>query len=246
MWETIQNGGPLMIPLILGAILTITYSIERLWVFSKTPGPEEAKAQLDELEDLLSRGSAEQAVNRCNEGRGVLNYVFARLLRRHAALVIEQREFNETNEEIIRASEMAGSQELGRFMFRQQELNDLKQELVIETEEAARGYLARHLPILHTVGNISPLLGLLGTITGMIIAFESIAVAGAGDPKVVAGGISQALVTTATGLVVAIPSIVIYRYLARRAEAMLEDVEMYGHAFANTLIMTSQARQAGE
>lgn len=244
MWETIQNGGPLMVPLILGAILTITYSIERLWVFSRTPGADEAKAQLDELESVLARGGEAQAVDRCNEGSGVLNYVFARLLKRHAALVIEQREFTETNEEIIKNSEMAGSHDLGRFLFRQQELADLKQELMIETEEAARGYLARHLPILHTIGNISPLLGLLGTITGMIIAFESIATAGAGDPKVVAAGISQALVTTATGLVVAIPSIVIYRYLARRAEATLEEVEMYGHAFSNTLIMSAQARGA--
>ena len=246
MWETIQNGGPLMVPLILGAVLGLTYSIERLWVFSKMPNAEVAKQQLDELEDLLARGGEAAAVERCSKGRGALNFVFARLLKRHAALRIEQREFRDTNEEIIRNSEMAGSQELGRFLFRQQELADLKQELVIETEESARNYLARHLPVLHTIGNISPLLGLLGTITGMIIAFESIAVAGAGDPKVVAGGISQARVTTATGLVVAIPTIVMYRYLARKAEAMLEQVEIYGHAFANTLIMSSQGRDGGD
>jgi biopolymer transport protein ExbB len=78
----------------------------------------------------------------------------------------------------------------------------------------------------------------------MIIAFEAIAVAGAGDPKVVAGGISQALVTTATGLIIAIPTVVVYRILSRRAEAMRENVEMYGHAFANTLIMSSQTGDA--
>jgi biopolymer transport protein ExbB len=136
---------------------------------------------------------------------------------------------------------MGGSGEMGRFMVMQQELSDLKQELVIETEEAARGYLGRHLAMLNTIGNIAPLLGLLGTITGMIVAFESIAVAGAGDPRVVAGGISQALVTTASGLVIAIPTIISYRYLARKAESLLETVEVYGHAFANSLIMTTQA-----
>jgi biopolymer transport protein ExbB len=77
----------------------------------------------------------------------------------------------------------------------------------------------------------------------MIIAFESIAVAGAGDPKVVAGGISQALVTTASGLIVAIPTIVAYRYLARKADKSLERTEVYGHAFANTLIMAGQRSQ---
>lgn len=241
MWEIIQSGGPLMVPLILCAILVVAYSIERFLVLSRMPSPEQAKDQLDALEDALRRGGQERAAELCNEGKGVLNFVFARILKRHNTLMIEQREFRETNEEIIKRAEMGGSGELGRFMVMQQELADLKQELVIETEEAARGYLGRHLAMLNTIGNIAPLLGLLGTITGMIIAFESIAVAGAGDPRVVAGGISQALVTTASGLVIAIPTIVSYRYLARRAESLLETVEVYGHAFANSLIMTTQA-----
>ncbi len=241
MWETIQSGGPLMVPLILAAVLVVAYSIERFWVLSQMPSAEEAKQQLDALEAALSRGGQEAAASACDEGKGVLNFVFARILRRHNALMIEQREFRDTNEEIIRRAEMGGSGEMGRFMVMQQELADLKQELVIETEEAARGYLGRHLALLNTIGNIAPLLGLLGTITGMIVAFESIAVAGAGDPRVVAGGISQALVTTASGLVITIPTIVSYRYLARKAESLLETVEVYGHAFANSLIMTTQA-----
>ncbi len=241
MWETIQSGGPIMVPLILAAVLVVGYSIERFWVLGKMPTAEEAKDQLDRLEDALKRGGQDAAAVACDEGKGVLNFVFARILKRHNALMIEQREFHDTNEEIVRRAEMGGSGELGRFMVKQQELADLKQELVIETEEAARGYLGRHLSMLNTIGNIAPLMGLLGTITGMIIAFESIAVAGAGDPRVVAGGISQALVTTASGLVIAIPTIISYRYLAGRAEALLETVEVYGHAFANSLIMTSQA-----
>ena len=80
----------------------------------------------------------------------------------------------------------------------------------------------------------------------MIIAFESIAVAGTGDPKVVAGGISQALGTTAAGLIVAIPTIVAYRYLARRAEICKERVEVYGHAFSNALIMAGKRREGAQ
>ena len=241
MWETIQSGGPMMMPLILSAVLAIAYSIERALVLNRMPTADEAKAQLDDLEKTLARGGQDAAVARCNEGKGVINFVFARLLKRHDMLIVEQREFRDTNEEIIRRAEMGGSHELGRFMAKQQELSDLKQELVIETEEAARGYLSRNLSVLQTIGTISPLLGLLGTITGMILAFEAIAVAGAGDPRVVAGGISQALVTTATGLIIAIPTLVIYRILSRRAEAMRGDVEVYGHAFANSLIMSSQS-----
>jgi biopolymer transport protein ExbB len=96
--------------------------------------------------------------------------------------------------------------------------------------------LSRFLPVLNTVGNIAPLLGLLGTITGMISAFESIAKAGTGDPQVVAGGISQALITTATGLIVAIPSIIFYRYLGAKAESQKQNVEIYAITFSNSLL----------
>jgi biopolymer transport protein ExbB len=230
-----------MVPLISCAILAIAYSIERFWVLSRLPDQERAKGELDGLEAALFAGGREGVVDACNQGKGVLNFVFASLLKRHDTLLIEQREFQETNEEIIRLAEIGGGGEMGRFMVLQQELADLKSELVTETEAAARSYLGKNLPLLNTIGNISPLIGLLGTITGMIIAFESIAVAGAGDPRVVAGGISQALVTTATGLIIAIPTIISYRYLARKADRSLEQVEVYGHAFANSLIMSSRS-----
>ncbi len=244
MWETIQSGGPLMVLLIGCAVLSIAYILERLWVFSQLPSSEAAQQELDELERILIDRGEEATVEQCNQGKGLLNFVFAALLRRYDTLMIEQREFKDTHEEMIQLAQSSGGGDVSRFMVMQRELTDLKDELVIETEEAARAYLGKNLPILNTIGNISPLLGLLGTILGMIIAFESIAVAGAGDPKVVAGGISQALVTTASGLIVAIPTIVAYRYLARKADKSLERTEVYGHAFANTLIMAGQRRQA--
>jgi len=86
------------------------------------------------------------------------------------------------------------------------------------------------------VGVVSPLLGLLGTIIGMIVAFSSIALSGTGDPRVVAGGISQALITTATGLVIAVPVIVFYRYLGQKAETSMSSVEVYATTFSHTLL----------
>ena len=238
MWEIVKSGGPLMVPLTICAILAVAYTIERLWILNHIPVPDRAKEELDRLEASLLNGGREAVVEECNQGKGVLNFIFSSLLKRHDTLLIEQREFQETNQEIVRLADSAGGGEVGRFMVMQREQTDMKGELVIETEGAARTYLARNLPTLYTIGNISPLLGLLGTIMGMIIAFESIAVAGAGDPRVVAGGISQALVTTATGLIIAIPTIVAYRYLSRRADRALERVEVYGHACANTLLLS--------
>mgnify|MGYP001199185371 CR=1 FL=1 len=242
MWEIIKSGGPLMVPLIGCAVLSLAYIIERLWVFSRLPDRAQAQQELSRIEASLVNGGEEAVVEEVNNGKGVLNHVFAALLSRYDILMLEQREFRETNEEIVQLSEAGGGGQIARFIERRQELSDLKEELVIETEEASRSYLGKHLPILNMIGNITPLLGLLGTIIGMILAFESIAAVGTGDPKVVADGISQALVTTASGLIVAIPTIVAYGYLARKADLFLDQVEVFGHAFSNALIMAGRRR----
>ena len=78
--------------------------------------------------------------------------------------------------------------------------------------------LERFLTILGTIAGIAPLLGLLGTVTGMIKAFNVISLAGIGNPQMLAGGISEALITTAAGLTVAIPAFVFYKFLRSRVD----------------------------
>lgn len=78
--------------------------------------------------------------------------------------------------------------------------------------------LEKNIPILGLVATISPLLGLLGTVTGMIRMFHQVSIRGIGDHKFVASGIWEALITTAAGLIVAIPSYVGYRYLLSLAD----------------------------
>ena len=86
--------------------------------------------------------------------------------------------------------------------------------------------LERNLATLSTIGNITPLLGLLGTVFGMIKAFNVIAIMGVGKPEALAGGISEALLTTAFGLSVAIPTIVIYNYLSHRVDKLIKEMEI--------------------
>jgi len=88
--------------------------------------------------------------------------------------------------------------------------------------------LERYLTSLHTIAVISPLLGLLGTVTGMIQVFETIVTEGNGNTSLLAGGISQAMVTTAVGLCIAIPALVFYNFLNRKVEFLL--IEMERHA----------------
>jgi biopolymer transport protein ExbB len=81
--------------------------------------------------------------------------------------------------------------------------------------------ITRNLTLIKIISVVAPLLGLLGTVTGMINTFQAITLFGTGDPKLMAGGISQALVTTVLGLVVAIPTVFIYTILNTRSKSLL-------------------------
>ena len=85
--------------------------------------------------------------------------------------------------------------------------------------------LEKRVGILATVGNLAPLLGLLGTVSGMIKTFNVISVEGVGNPSSLAGGIAEALITTAAGLCVAIPTLVCYRILRDKAESLIFEME---------------------
>lgn len=102
-------------------------------------------------------------------------------------------------------------------------------EIVKEAVEDAGRHvvpdLERFLNALGTVAAITPFLGLFGTVIGMIDMFAGISTQGIGDPAVVAGGIAQALVTTAAGIGVAIPSVMFYRYFRGRVNEILMDME---------------------
>jgi biopolymer transport protein ExbB len=83
----------------------------------------------------------------------------------------------------------------------------------------------RGLSVLAIFGAVAPLLGLLGTVTGMIDTFRVITLFGTGDPKLMSGGISEALVTTELGLAVAIPIMLMHTFLSRRVDAIVGEME---------------------
>jgi biopolymer transport protein ExbB len=88
--------------------------------------------------------------------------------------------------------------------------------------------LKKRLTILDTIITLAPLLGLLGTITGMISSFGIMSEAGLGQPHAVTGGVAEALIATAAGLLIAILTLVPYNYFSNRAERELEEIEYYG------------------
>jgi biopolymer transport protein ExbB len=100
---------------------------------------------------------------------------------------------------------------------------DVLQE--VGRQEAKR--LNRHLNILETIAAIGPLLGLLGTVTGMIRTFAAVARVGIGDPQQLSSGLSEAMITTAAGLMVGIPALVAHNWLTGRVDGIVFDLEVY-------------------
>jgi biopolymer transport protein ExbB len=85
--------------------------------------------------------------------------------------------------------------------------------------------LGRHVRGLGVIANLAPMLGFLGTVTGMIKAFQAIAAAGVSNPSLVASGISEALLTTAAGLLVGIPSLALFHFFRSRADRFVTEME---------------------
>ncbi len=95
--------------------------------------------------------------------------------------------------------------------------------------------LVNHMWLLGVVAHVTPLVGLLGTVSGMIKAFRVIAAGGAGRPELLATGISQALITTAAGLTVAIPALIAYNYYNNKIDNIISDIEKTIVEFTNSL-----------
>jgi biopolymer transport protein ExbB len=109
--------------------------------------------------------------------------------------------------------------------------------------------LERYLGTLGTIAGVSPLLGLLGTVLGMIQMFAGVTVSGVGNPAAVAGGIGQALITTAAGLIVAIPALIAYRHLRGRVDGLVVEMEKETIKFLETVSarnrVSTELRSAG-
>lgn len=102
---------------------------------------------------------------------------------------------------------------------------DIMKESIQEVGDHVIHDMERYLNTLGTIAMIAPLLGLLGTVTGMIKVFDAIVLKGSGDPAVLAGGISEALITTVAGMMVAIPSLFFHRYFERHIEELAVGME---------------------
>ena len=187
MFEMIQAGGWLMVPIILCSVIALAIVGERFWSLQpERIAPKNLVAQVWQW--YKSDNLDEQHIRALRSSSPLGRVLAAGLMNRFHPREIMKESIEETGRQVV-----------------------------LELE--------RYLNMLGTIASITPLLGLLGTVIGMIKVFTAIMTQGVGNPSVLAGGISEALLTTAAGLVVAIPSIMFYRFFRRRVDELVLKME---------------------
>ncbi len=146
-------------------------------------------------------------------------------------------ESNHISDQVIAALEQ--NSPLGRLLATGLANRHRPRDMLMERlEDAGRHVvheLERFLNTLGTIAGVSPLLGLLGTVTGIIRSFNAIEAGGMGDPRALSGGIAEALICTVAGLCVAIPALIFYRYLRGRVEGIVVQMEKHAIRMADAL-----------
>ncbi len=137
--------------------------------------------------------------------------------------------YKEGNLDTAQITAIRDGSPLGRVLvaglINRQHTREVMKEAIEEEGRQVVHELERYLNTLGTIAAITPLLGLLGTVIGMIKVFTAITTAGVGNPAVLAGGISEALITTAAGLSVAIPALIFHRHLSGRVDQLVIGME---------------------
>ena len=185
MLQIFQQGGPIMWPLLITSIITLTVVLERLFFVAREKLRRQP-AVVDEIFTLAEKGDYEKAIL---IGKPSADFVAATL-----TYALEQRARSLTN-----ALHGAANRELTRFN--------------------------RGLSVLDTVITLAPLLGLLGTVTGMIHSFGLMNADALGAPTAITGGIAQALIATAFGISIAILALIPFNFLNARLEEARREIE---------------------
>jgi biopolymer transport protein ExbB len=193
-----REGGPIMWPLLLCAVLAVAVMLERFIFINKAAADNEELTE--QVREHLNAGRVNEALSLCENTPGPVPALLANGIRNR----------NLDSDSIERAME----------------------ELALrETPQ-----LYRRLGILDTVITVAPLLGLLGTITGMMSTFNVVAGAGQNNPNAITGGIAEALIATASGLAIAIVTLVGYNYLTEKVKEIIAEMEIRATQLMNILV----------
>lgn len=204
----VYKGGPI-VPVLMGLLLmVIVFGIERFMVISKAAGKGNLDAFMKNVQGSVTSGDIEGAIEACDKQKGsVANTIKAGLVK-YQAVKAEGFSSEEATETIHKEIEEVTSLEMPM--------------------------LEKNLTIISTLVSLGTLAGLLGTVTGMIKAFGALASAGTPDQALLANGISEALINTATGIFTSALAIVVYNYFTSKIDTLTYSIDEAASTIVNT------------
>lgn len=206
--------GGYLVPLAIGLLLMVfTFAIERQLTIGRAKGKGNVKAFVAKIRLLVAGGNIDQAIAECDKQKGsVANVVKAGLLK---------------YKELAGNSSVEGEKKIA-----------LIQKDIEETTQLEMPMLEKNLVILATIASIATLIGLLGTVLGMITAFASMAQAGAPDSVGLANGISEALINTALGIGTSAVAIIFYNLFTSKIDALTYGIDEAGYSIVQNFAAT--------
>ena len=191
MMGYLMDGGWMMLPLLVCSIVMVAVIIDRVRAFRAAEKLDPAKLR-GEVCDAVADGRLDDAEGACAKSEGPVAAVLLTGIRKLRRLREKGKPQPEIEAGVTKAME--------------------------DYAPKAMNCLEQRLGTMVLIASVSPLIGMCGTVTGMINSFSVMAEAAGLDPGAVAGGISEALITTAAGLIIAIPGVVAYNYFQKKAE----------------------------
>ncbi|MBL7081894.1 MAG: MotA/TolQ/ExbB proton channel family protein [Candidatus Omnitrophica bacterium] len=216
MWQTFLKGGPIMWPILLCSIFAMAIIIERSWYLHRIK--IDTRIFLKKILERLKARNLTDALNVCRQSSSPIAYILKAGIEKHIHLSSQAKEVKFDERRLLREDIKEAMEEASLFV-----VPDLE----------------KNMTTLATLAHISPLLGLLGTVTGILHCFQAIQFRSSGanpvSPGYLAGGIWEALLTTVAGLTVAIPAFVAYNYLVNRISRFTLEMERVARELVNFL-----------
>jgi len=211
----IYKGGPI-VPIIISLLLTVlAFAVERYMAITKAAGKGKVVDFVSEINDFLDGGKIEAAKEACNVQKGsVANVILSGLVK-----------YQEMEKE--------------KTLPKDQKIVSIQKEIE-EATSLELPALEQNLVILSTIASIATLMGLLGTVIGMIKAFSALANAGAPDSVQLAAGISEALINTAFGIGTSALAIIFYNFFTTKIDKLTYSIDEGGFTIVNTFAAKNQ------
>jgi biopolymer transport protein ExbB len=217
-WMGVIYKGKVVVAILISLLMmVVTFGIERLITISSATGKGSIRKFVTKIRSLLATNNINQAISECDRQKGsVANVVKAGLLK-----------YNE----LQRVTDIEPEKKVL-----------LVQKDIEETTQLEMPMLERNLVIIATIASIATLMGLLGTVTGMIAAFQAIATSGAPDAVALSNGISEALINTALGIGTSAIAIILYNFFTSKIDSLTYGIDEASYSIIQNFTATTEAQ----